>query len=123
MAVDPVRKLREAVATSPDNAPLRVALAEMLMSLGRADEAERAYRDAEQLSPTDASIKLGLATAFFDQGKNSHALVVVEGLMKGHAPPAAPDCCGRGCSSARQHGDSFAAVREGGRRGRKLGRR
>ena len=82
MSDEAINQMREACRVSPNNVPLRLALAEMLMSSGRADEAEAEYRAAGQLSPGNAGITLGLANAFFQQGKNSHALVIVEDLIK-----------------------------------------
>jgi Flp pilus assembly protein TadD len=38
--------LREALALSPDNVPLREHLAATLLAAGRADEAEAEYREA-----------------------------------------------------------------------------
>lgn len=82
MSDQAIDQLRQALRVSPNNLPLRLALAEMLMSAARAEEAEKEYRAAQQLSPDDVPIKLGLATAFYEQGKNSHALVIVEDLIK-----------------------------------------
>jgi transitional endoplasmic reticulum ATPase len=88
MSEQAIESLRQAIRLSPENGPLRVALAEMLMSLGRAEEAEKEYRAAQQIAPNDASITLALANAFYQQGKNSHAMVIVEDLIK--KPDASP---------------------------------
>jgi AAA+ superfamily predicted ATPase len=85
---DAVQSLREALHLSPDNVPLRIHLAETLVGLGRADEAEREYREALALAPDDLRLKLGLAGAFYQQGKNSHSLVIVEDLLKLRDTPA-----------------------------------
>lgn len=85
---DPVEALREAVRLSPDNVPLRQAFAATLMSLGRLEEAEQAYRDALAVAPHNDRLKLGLCDAFYRQGKNSHALVIVEELLKRQDTPA-----------------------------------
>ncbi len=82
MSDEAINQMREACRVSPNNMPLRLALAEMLMSFGRPDEAEVEYRAAGQLSPGNAGISFGLATAFYQQGKNSHAMVIVEDLIK-----------------------------------------
>ena len=82
-----IAALRDAVRISPDNLPLRQALAETLMSFGRYDEAEREYRHALSMAPTDSAIKLALATAYFQQEKNSHAHVIVEELLKNSPAP------------------------------------
>lgn len=79
---DTVSALRQALRVSPNNLPLRQHLAATLLSLGRNTEAEDEYRQALALAPRDLRIKLGLATAFYRQEKNSPALVIVEELLK-----------------------------------------
>lgn len=86
---DQIQALREAVRLSPDNIPLRQHFAATLLSFGRAAEAEQEYRETLALAPHNQRTKLGLATAFYRQGKNSHALVVVEELLKLQDTPAA----------------------------------
>ena len=73
-----VRALREALRISPGNAPLRQHLAQTLAGLGRLDEAADEYRQALAQSPGDDDLKLRLAEVYFQQDKNSHALVIVE---------------------------------------------
>jgi ATP-dependent 26S proteasome regulatory subunit len=83
-----VAGLREALRVSPNNLPLRQTLADILMTLGRCGEAEAEYRNALGLSPENLKLKIGLASAFLGQAKHSHALVIVEDLLKlGEAPP------------------------------------
>ncbi len=87
---DAVSGLREAVRVSPNNVPLRVALAEMLTGMGRPADAEFEYKQAISLQPDNDRLKVGLASTFYQQGKNSAALVIVEEMLKGNAPmPAA----------------------------------
>jgi AAA+ superfamily predicted ATPase len=74
--------LRNAVRISPDNLPLRQALAETLLGNGRYEEAEHEFKHALSLSPQDVGLKLALAGAYYQQEKNSHALVIVEDLIK-----------------------------------------
>jgi transitional endoplasmic reticulum ATPase len=74
--------LREALKVSPNNLPLREHLAQTLLGLGRAEEAEQEFRQAIGLSPENAKLKAGLARAFAQQGKDSQALVVLESLVK-----------------------------------------
>jgi transitional endoplasmic reticulum ATPase len=81
--------LREALKLSPDNIPLRQHLAELLMGLTRYAEAAQEYRQALALSPDHQGLKLGLAKAFLQDGKNSQAMVVVEDLLKQRDAPAA----------------------------------
>ncbi len=77
-----VKSLREALRFSPDNLPLRQHLAGTLAGLGRYDEAEAEYKQALAVAPAHEGCKLGLASAYFQQGKNSHALVIVEDVIK-----------------------------------------
>jgi transitional endoplasmic reticulum ATPase len=86
--LDHIGQLREAVRVSPGNVPLRQALADALMGLGRFGEAETEYRAALGLAPDEAGLKLGLARAFQQQGKSNHALVVLEDLVKSREAPA-----------------------------------
>ncbi len=83
-----INSLRDALQHSPENVPLRQHLADTLLSLGRGQEAEKEYRLALARSPESAAIKLGLATAFNYQQKNSEALVIVEDLIKDSNCPA-----------------------------------
>lgn len=85
-----IQALREALRISPDNLPLRQHLAETLLGLGRLDEAEHEYRQALAQASDNDALKVGLADVFFQQGKNSQALVIIEALLKqGQVPPRA----------------------------------
>lgn len=85
---DSINALREALKFSPDNIPLHKHLAESLISLGRLGEAETAYRDALAQAPQSVEIKIGLANAYYQQQKNSEALVIVEDMIAQRDPPA-----------------------------------
>lgn len=85
---DSIDHLREAVRLAPNNIPLRQALADALLAHGRAPEAEAEYRSALALAGNVPALKLGLARAFHQQGKKSHALVLVEDLVQSPNPPA-----------------------------------
>lgn len=85
---DSINALREALKFSPDNIPLHKHLAESLISLGRLGEAEAAYRDALAQAPQSVEIKIGLANAYYQQQKNSEALVIVEDMIAQRDPPA-----------------------------------
>ena len=85
---DAIRALREALGYSPDNIPLRRLLADSLLKQGHFDEAEAEYRRALAQAPDDAEVKVGLAMAFAQQGKATHALVIVEELTKRPDAPA-----------------------------------
>lgn len=85
-----VQALRDALRVSPDNLPLRQHLAETLLALGRLDEAEQEYRQGLAQAGDNDALKIGLANVFYQQGKNSQALVIVEALLKQvQAPPRA----------------------------------
>jgi SpoVK/Ycf46/Vps4 family AAA+-type ATPase len=83
-----LRALREAVQLSPDNVPLRGHFASVLLRAGRPDEAEREFRQALAREGGNRDLKVGLADAFFRQGKYSQSLVVVEDLLQGPDVPA-----------------------------------
>jgi SpoVK/Ycf46/Vps4 family AAA+-type ATPase len=83
-----IAALRQAVQASPQNVALRRHLAETLASAGRHEDAAKEYRQALGLSPESHDLKLGLATAFYQLGKNSEALVIVEDLLKSADTPA-----------------------------------
>src|SRR5688572_14796008 len=83
-----IQALREALKAAPDNLPLRQHLADMLMGLARYGEAEQEYRHALGLAPDNQAIKLALARAFYQQGKSTQALVVVEDLLQHPGCPA-----------------------------------
>lgn len=82
-----LRALREALKISPDNAPLRQHLAESLLRLARPDEAEKEFRMALALAPDNSTLKIGLARAFQQQGKISHAVALLDELTE---QPKAP---------------------------------
>jgi ATP-dependent 26S proteasome regulatory subunit len=83
-----IQALREALRASPDNSALRLLLADTLLNHGHGAEAEKEFREGLTLAPDNQQMKLGLARAFFQQGKNSHALVLLEDLVKD--PKATP---------------------------------
>jgi transitional endoplasmic reticulum ATPase len=87
---DAIQGLREALRASPNNIALRLLLADTLLSHGHGEEAEKEFRDGLAQAPNSLPMKLGLARAFFQQGKHSHALVILEDLVKDpQAPPRA----------------------------------
>jgi transitional endoplasmic reticulum ATPase len=86
---DPIQALRDAVKVSPDNVPLRQHLADSLLTLGRFAEAELEYRQALALDAGNAALRIGLGRAYYQQNKNSQALVIVEDMPKQPHTPAA----------------------------------
>jgi AAA+ superfamily predicted ATPase/thioredoxin-like negative regulator of GroEL len=109
---DAIRALREALKLSPDNIPLRRHLAETLLGLGRPEEAEAEFRAALPMAPDDSGLRVGLASAFAQQGKSSHALVIVEDLLKAaDAPPRASLLYARLLLRTGESGDALAHYR------------
>lgn len=85
---DAIQALREALRASPHNSALRLHFADTLLARGHAEEAEKEYREGVAQSPNSLPMKFGLARAFFQQGKQSHALVILEDLVKNPKAPA-----------------------------------
>ena len=88
-ADDAILALRAALQVSPDNLPLVQHLGDSLLGAGRAEEAEREFRQALARWSDDPGLQCGLARAFDQQGKHSHAQVVLERLCACAEPPAA----------------------------------
>lgn len=85
---DSIAALREAVRVSPNNIPLRQHFAETLLAQGNGAEAEREFREALSMAPNSGTLKFGLARAFIAQDKNSHALALLEDIVKQPQAPA-----------------------------------
>ena len=85
---DVISSLREALRHSPDNLPLRTHLAEQLLAAGRPEEAVEEFKQALAAKTDDVKLKIGLATAYYQQGKNSAAMVIVEDLIKQRDVPS-----------------------------------
>lgn len=82
---DPFAPLREALAVSPTNVPLRLHLADGLLSAGKADEAEAVCKEGLTRTPNEPRLKLALARAYLRQGKHSAGIVVCEDLTRANA--------------------------------------
>lgn len=80
--------LREALRISPDNPPLLVHAADTLLRNGGFAASELLFKRALSLQPDNLSARLGLAAAFYQQGKHSPALVIVEALTGRPNAPA-----------------------------------
>jgi transitional endoplasmic reticulum ATPase len=83
-----IRALKDAVRLSPENAPLRMALGDALLGHGLAAEAVEEFKAGLARAKEHSGLKLGLARAFHADGKSSHALVILEDLVKGSEAPA-----------------------------------
>lgn len=82
--------LREAVKLAPENTALLQHYIKTLVSLTRYDEAEKFLTDLLNSGRKSPAIQLALADVFYRQGKNSHALAIVETLANPNNiyPPA-----------------------------------
>ncbi len=79
-----LQPLLAALQFSPDNLPLRQHLGGLLRQAGQPQAAEDLYREGLRYHPTDPTLQLGLAAAYFALGKTSAAFVVVEELLSQH---------------------------------------
>lgn len=85
-----VNALRAAVQAAPEHIELSNQLAKLLVDLVRYEEAEQCVRLSLQHHPRDVMLQLSLADIYCRQGKDSHALAIVETLVSGkHADPRA----------------------------------
>lgn len=75
-----IKNLREALSFSPDNIPLRLHLAETLLSASRLDEAQAEFEKILEQSE-DNRATFGLAKVFFGQNQFSKCSVVLEELL------------------------------------------
>lgn len=83
-----IDSLREALAATPQNVPLRKHLADTLRMYGQLADAEQEYRRALQIAPDRHDLKQGLAQTYLQQGAHSKALVVLEDIVKSGAATA-----------------------------------
>jgi len=88
MNFDEIKSLRDAIKATPDSIPLRKLLANALMKSERWEEAEIEIKDTLRLAPNDLQVKLALAQIFYELGKISTGLVLVEELVELERPPA-----------------------------------
>lgn len=76
-----IDSLREALKHSPDNTPLRLLLADTLLTLNRLEEAETEYSILLKISK-DNKAKVGLATVFYKKGSYSACNVILEEVIE-----------------------------------------
>ena len=76
-----IRSLREALAASPSNLPLRRLLAETLFAYGHYAEAEQELLAFLRSEPKDEAVGLLLARTYRAQNKHSPAAIVLEQLI------------------------------------------
>jgi transitional endoplasmic reticulum ATPase len=85
---DPIETLRQAVSVSPENAPLRRHLGDLLSAAGRHEEALEEYREALALEPSD-ELRLALARTFLSLGRTGEAAVLVDAVLDAGGSSAA----------------------------------
>lgn len=78
---DLISNLREALKFSPENAHLRLTLAEALFANKSFSEAEVEYKIVLEKQPENVQAKAGLAKVFFEQQKYSAAIIIAEELI------------------------------------------
>jgi transitional endoplasmic reticulum ATPase len=81
MHQDLIQNLREALKISPQNVPLRLTLAEALLSNNLLQDAESELRIVLEHQPDNIQAKLILAKVFFEQQKYSTTIVILEELL------------------------------------------
>jgi len=77
-----IQALRQALSFSPENVALRQHLGSRLLKLGRFDAAESEFREALKYEANNSELNVLLAEAYFQQQKQSEALVVLESLER-----------------------------------------
>ncbi len=82
-----IDSLREAIALSPDNIPLRLSLAELLLKDAKYQEAATEYKKVLELSYGNPKAQLGLAACYFHLGQYSAAIIIYE-QMENDLPDA-----------------------------------
>ncbi len=75
-----IDSLKEAIALSPDNIPLRLSLAELLKNDKQYKEASDEYKEILTRSYGHVKAQLGLAACYFHLGQFSAAIIIYEQL-------------------------------------------
>lgn len=77
-----LRDLRAALRLSPENVLLKQFIANHLLTHGEAEESQIEYEAALLLDPQNSTLKLGLARSFYQQGKDSDGVAIVEEILQ-----------------------------------------
>jgi len=80
-----IEQLKEALALSPDNIPLRLHLAELMMNSNDFANAAEQYNEILKRNYGNVKGRKGLATVYSRQKKYSAAIVIYEALIKENA--------------------------------------
>ncbi len=76
--MDIIESLLEALEVSPQNIPLRLQVADMMLQQGRNEEAANQYKFILNIKADHKRAQAGLGTAYYQQQKFSAAIVVFE---------------------------------------------
>jgi ATP-dependent 26S proteasome regulatory subunit len=82
MDQESIDQLKEALSFSPNNIPLRLHLADLLLKLKRFDESELEFQEVLTFQSDNAKAKFGLASVYFEKGNFSVCNVVLEELIQ-----------------------------------------
>ncbi|MBI3821931.1 MAG: AAA family ATPase [Planctomycetes bacterium] len=82
MPADNLQPLRDAMALTPRNLPLRLHLVDSLLGVGRNDEAAAVAKEGLALAPGEVGLKLALARVYLNQGKYAAGVVVCEDVLR-----------------------------------------
>jgi transitional endoplasmic reticulum ATPase len=83
-----IEGLRTALAVSPENNILRGLLGDALLKYGHLEEATRVLEEAVRKERDSWPLKIKLARALKQVGKQDQALMVLSGLTRADSPPA-----------------------------------
>ena len=78
MSNEIIKNLLDAVSVSPDNIPLRLQVATMMMKEKMYAEAASQYQEILQRSYGNIKAQLGLAASYYYQQKFSAAIIIYE---------------------------------------------
>jgi transitional endoplasmic reticulum ATPase len=81
MTNETIKNLLEAIAVSPDNVPLRLHLAELMLSEKLYAEASAHFSEVLQRSYGNTKAQTGLANCYYNTGKFSAAIIIYEQLQ------------------------------------------
>lgn len=81
MSDETIKNLKEALAYSPNNIPLRLHLAETLLQFSRLEEAEEEFHKVLAINDNKKA-KYGLAKVFYQQAAYSKCNVILEELLE-----------------------------------------
>ncbi len=80
-----INQLKEAVQLSPDNIPLRLHLAELMLKANYNEEAAEQYAEILKRNYGNSKARKGLAAIYYKQKKYSAAIIIYEALSKENA--------------------------------------